>query len=501
MASDPVRVRIAPSPTGEPHIGTAYTALVNMAFARKHGGQFIIRIEDTDQNRLVLDAEQKILASLKWLGFEWDEGPDVGGPYGPYRQTERKTLYAEYAQKLLDDGHAFKCFCTPERLETMRALQRKKGLSPKYDGHCLNLSAEDIAAQEKAGTPMVVRMKIPREGVCTFTDGIYGEVSIPWADVDMQVLMKSDGLPTYHLAVVVDDHAMKISHVLRGEEWLSSTPKHIKLFEYFGWEPTAFIHLPVLRNLDRTKLSKRKSPTSVSWFERQGYLPAAILNFLGHFYVKLAEGEEELMTLPEIVEKFDLTAVSKAGPVFDLAKLDWFNGRWLRERLSESAYLAQVQKWAGAGDILNKGLVLAKSRITRFADLPALVGFLLSGAPAITRESFAGLKTDEAQTTAILYHVTRLADELPEWGASQIFEALKGLEGPLGLKARLITAPLYVAISGSAQSLPLTDSMALLGRAMCRDRLKRARDLFGWQRLEKAAAQPTPQGAADGDLA
>jgi glutamyl-tRNA synthetase len=477
-----VRVRIAPSPTGEPHIGTAYTALVNIAFARQHGGQFIIRIEDTDTSRTVADAERKIFESLKWLGMSWDEGPDVGGPYGPYRQTERRAIYDKHVHELLGKGHAFKCFCTPERLDTMRAVQRKKGMSPKYDGACLKLSADEVKAKEAAGEPHVVRMKIPTEGECTFEDGIFGKVSIPWADVDMQVLVKSDGMPTYHLAHMVDDHLMKISHVLRGDEWISSTPKHIKLFEYFGWEVPQYTHLPVLRNLDRTKLSKRKSPTSISWFERQGYLREAMINFLGHFYVKSVEGDEEVMTVDEFYKKFDLTAVSKAGPVFDLAKLDWFNGRWLRERLDEEEYLSRVAEWAG--NTVREGLKLARTRIGRFTDLPDWMGFLLKGDLKLTREHFAGLKTDEAKTAEILYHAHKLVDTIGEWMASEIWNGIKGLEGTLGVKARDITGPLYVAVTGAAQGLPLTDSMALMGRAMCRDRLRRARDLFEWQKFE-----------------
>jgi glutamyl-tRNA synthetase len=477
-----VRVRIAPSPTGEPHIGTAYTALVNIAFAKQHGGKFIIRIEDTDTSRTVADAEKKIFESLKWLGMTWDEGPDVGGPYGPYRQTERRAIYDQHVAELLDKGHAFKCFCTPERLDTMRALQRKKGQSPKYDGTCLKLSAEEVAAREAADEPHVVRMKIPAEGECTFDDGVYGKVTIPWADVDMQVLVKSDGMPTYHLAHMVDDHLMKITHVLRGEEWISSTPKHIKLFEYFGWQAPQYIHLPVLRNLDRTKLSKRKSPTSISWFERQGYLREAMMNFLGHFYVKSVEGDEEVMTVDEFYQKFDLTAVSKAGPVFDLAKLDWFNGRWLRERLDEEEYLSRVAEWAG--NTVREGLKLARTRIGRFTDLPDWMGFLLKGDLKLTKQNFAGLKTDEAKTAEVLYHAHKLVDNIGEWVAPEIWNGIKGLEGVLGLKARDITGPLYVAVTGSAQGLPLTDSMALMGRAMCRDRIRRARDLFDWQKFE-----------------
>lgn len=481
-----VRVRIAPSPTGEPHIGTAYVALVNESFARRHGGKFIVRIEDTDQVRSTREAEEKIFESLSWMGFTWDEGPDVGGPYGPYRQTERRAIYHTHVNDLLEKGHAFKCFCTPERLDIMRSLQRKKGLSPKYDGHCLNLTADEIKAKEQAGEKAVVRMKIPTEGECTFTDGVYGEVSIPWVDVDMQVIMKSDGLPTYHLACVVDDHLMKITHVIRGEEWISSTPKHIKLYDYFGWKSPDFMHLPVLRNMDRTKLSKRKNHTSISWFERQGYVPEAMVNFLGHFFVRVAEGEEELMSKAEFVDRFDLSGVSRAGAVFDLAKLDWFNGRWVREKFSDAQFLTRTVEWATKRGTLEAGLKLAKSRITKLSDLPDLAGFLLGGSLNVAKESFTDTKLTDQQLAAVLFYTAKLADEIKEWNAAALWDGIKALEAPLGLKARQITAPLFIAITGQAKSLPLTESMEILGRALCRDRLRRARDLFDWQPLLEA---------------
>jgi glutamyl-tRNA synthetase len=474
----PVRVRIAPSPTGEPHIGTAYTALVNEAFAKQHGGTFVVRVEDTDQVRSTKESEIAIFESLKWLGFEWHEGPDVGGPYGPYRQTERREIYKKYVAELLEKDHAFVCFCTPERLDTMRAVQKKLGKSPKYDGHCLNLSKAEVAQRIAAGEPHVVRMKIPTEGVCSFHDHVFGEISIPYADVDMQVIMKADGLPTYHLAVVVDDHLMKISHVIRGEEWLSSVPKHILLHQYFGWEVPQFIHLPVLRNPDRTKLSKRKNHTSISWFERQGYLPQAVRNFLMSFFVQAAEGEEELLTNEEFYAKFKPENINRAGAVFDLQKLEWFNGRWLRERTTDAEYLQQVNDWATRRNTLEQGLLLAKTRIGKFSDLPQWVGPLLSGSFAPTAEQFAGLKTTPEQTAAILQAALEIAEKTPQFNAEILWEKLKSLEEPLGVKARLITAPLFIAIQGKAQGLPLTESMEILGRALGRDRLRAALNLF-----------------------
>ena len=273
MTTSGVRVRIAPSPTGEPHVGTAYIALFNYLFAKKHGGEFILRIEDTDATRSTPEFETKVLDALKWCGLKWSEGPDVGGPYGPYRQSDRKDLYKPYVEKIVDAGHGFRCFCTPERLEQMRAAQRAAGLPPKYDGHCLNLSAEEVSTRVAAGEPHVVRMKIPTEGTCKFHDGVYGDVEIPWDAVDMQVLLKADGMPTYHMANVVDDHLMKITHVARGEEWLASVPKHILIYRYLGLEPPVFMHLSLMRNADKSKLSKRKNPTSISYYTALGYIP------------------------------------------------------------------------------------------------------------------------------------------------------------------------------------------------------------------------------------
>jgi glutamyl-tRNA synthetase len=473
------RVRIAPSPTGEPHIGLAYTAMVNMALMHQSGGgKFVLRIEDTDQTRSTKASEESIFECMKWLGITFDESPEVGGPYGPYRQTERRDIYKKYADQLEDQGHAFTCFCTPERLDTMRTLQRKQGKKPMYDGACMKLSKEEVATRKAAGEAHVLRMKVPTEGTCTFTDGIYGEVSIPWADVDMQIIMKGDGLPTYFLAGVVDDHLMKISHIVRGEEWLPSTPKTIKLYEYFGWEMPKIFHLPVLRNADRTKLSKRKNHTSIRWFQAQGYLPQAILNFLGQSFVRVAEGEEEVMPFTDFLTKFDASVVSKAGAVFDLGKLDWFNGRWMREKLSDDDYLKHVAAWATQNNKLNQSLLLARSRITRFADLPTWVGPILQGDLALTTESFATLKTTPEQTGQILTAVLEMAQKVQPFTASNIWEGIKALEAPLNQKAKFITAPLFIAIGGKPQGLPLTESMELLGRAMTVARLKAAKELF-----------------------
>lgn len=471
MSTSGPRVRIAPSPTGEPHVGTVYIALFNYLLAKKMGGEFILRIEDTDASRSTPEYEQKVIDALKWAGLTWSEGPDIGGPHGPYRQSDRKAMYWPYAQDLLDKGHAFRCFCTPERLEQMRETQRATGKPPGYDGLCLNLKAEEVTAKMAAGESSVVRMKIPTEGSCDFTDGVYGDVSIPWDSVDMQVLIKGDGMPTYHMANVIDDHLMKITHVARGEEWLASVPKHILLYRYFGWDEPVFMHLSLMRNADKSKLSKRKNPTSISYYSALGYLPEALMNFLGLFFIQISEGEE-LLTMDELVEKFDPDNLSKAGAIFDVQKLDWLNGRWIREKLTPEDFIARTLEWAMENSRLTEGLKLSQSRISKLGELPGLAGFLLSGDAGLTPASFAGLKTSPAETLEILNTVQADLEKILEWNVEAIDQELRAVADKLGKKLRVVTPPLFVAMSGSSRSLPLFDSMALLGRSVVRQRLK-----------------------------
>ncbi|KAA6484399.1 glutamate--tRNA ligase [Agrobacterium rhizogenes] len=473
MTTSGVRVRIAPSPTGEPHVGTAYIALFNYLFAKKHGGEFILRIEDTDATRSTPEFETKVLDALKWCGLKWSEGPDIGGPYGPYRQSDRKDLYKPYVEKIVDAGHGFRCFCTPERLEQMRAAQRAAGLPPKYDGHCLNLSAEEVSSRVAAGEPHVVRMKIPTEGSCKFHDGVYGDVEIPWDAVDMQVLLKADGMPTYHMANVVDDHLMKITHVARGEEWLASVPKHILIYRYLGLEPPVFMHLSLMRNADKSKLSKRKNPTSISYYTALGYIPEALMNFLGLFFVQIAEGDE-LLTMDELAEKFDPENLSKAGAIFDIQKLDWLNGRWIREKLSEEEFQQRVLTWAMENSRLQEGLKLSQSRISKLGELPDLTGFLFKSDLNLDPSAFARIKSTPEELLEILNTVQPDLERILEWNVETIEAELRAIADRMGKKLKVIVAPLFVAVSGSSRSLPLFDSMAILGRSVVRQRLKLA---------------------------
>lgn len=474
-----VRTRVAPSPTGDPHVGTAYVALFNYCFARKHGGEFVLRIEDTDRARSTAESERVILSTLRWCGLSWDEGPDVGGPFGPYRQSERSSIYLSYAEKLLASGHAFKCFCTPERLEEMRVAQRAAGRPSRYDGHCSTYSAQEVARKEAADEPYVVRLRVPDEGVCVVNDLRRGPIEFEYTSVDMQVLVKSDGMPTYHLANVVDDHLMEITHVFRGEEWVSSAPKHLLLYSYFGWQPPQLLHLPLLRNPDKSKLSKRKNPTGILFFRAMGYLPEALVNFLALLADPVRDGEDEMMDLPAIVRRLDLARVPIGGPVFDVAKLDWLNGRYIRERLDPASFVQRVGEWAISPERLNKMAQLAAPRIERLSDLGPLLAFLFSGRLALTAQSFESARLDALSIRRALSLSLAEFDKLAAWNAFAIERVIARIAVALEKKTRDVARPFYVAVTGSPTSIPLYDSMELLGRDLVRERLRNALDILG----------------------
>ena len=489
-----VRTRIAPSPTGDPHVGTAYIALFNMVFARSQGGQFLLRIEDTDQARSTPESEQTILDALKWLGLDWDEGPDNGGDKGPYRQSERSELYSQYAQQLLDNGHAFRCFCSSERLDKLRATQMQEKQPLGYDGHCANLSQQEIDERLAQNQPYVVRMHVPREGQCTFQDMLRGEISIDWSQIDMQILLKADGMPTYHLANVVDDHLMEISHVIRGEEWINSAPKHILLYQYLGWDTPVFCHLPLLRNVDKSKLSKRKNPTSILYYQRMGYLPEAMLNYLGRMGWSMPD-EREKFTLQEMLAEFNIQRVSLGGPVFDVEKLSWLNGLWIREELSDEQLADRLQDWALNRDQLLAFLPFAKQRMEILSDLAPLGSYLLSGRLSISADDLRTAGMQEDQLIEVLQFSLWRLEALQHWQRDAVFEALKGLADAMDIKLKPFLAPLFIAIAGSSASISVMDSMALLGADMSRARLRHALQLLGGvgkkklKKMEKAYQQ------------
>jgi glutamyl-tRNA synthetase len=473
-----VRTRIAPSPTGDPHVGTAYIALFNYCFAKQHGGQFILRIEDTDQVRSTRKSEDDILAALKWLRLNWDEGPDCGGPHGPYRQSERSEIYREHVQHLLAKGHAFHCFCSAERLDAVRKQQMESKQQPGYDGHCMSLGVDEVASKVASSEPYVIRMKVPREGKCVIKDLLREDVEIEWSQVDMQVLMKSDGLPTYHLANVVDDHLMEITHVIRGEEWINSAPKHLLLYEYFGWQAPVLCHMPLLRNADKSKLSKRKNPTSIGYYQRMGYLPEAVINYLGMMGWSMPDGNEKF-SVEEMVASFDINRVSLGGPVFDTQKLDWLNGRYLRESMSDEEFLERFAQWALRPEMLRQIVPLIKTRVERFSDVVPLAGFFLSGMPAITLESFAHKSLSSEEQLKILQFVAWRLDEVRDWHRDALEQTLVEMAGKLDVKIRDFLYPLFIAMAGTSVSTSVIDSIAILGLDLSRARLRHAMNVLG----------------------
>lgn len=489
-----VRTRVAPSPTGDPHVGTAYIALFNLCFARAHGGQFILRIEDTDQARSTPASEQAILDSLRWLGLEWDEGPDVGGEHGPYRQSERMELYGQYAQQLVDEGKAFVCYRTADELNALREERRAAGNSTALKPSDLLLEAAEVQKRQAAAAPFVIRMIVPEEeGSCAVDDMLRGTIELDWAMIDAQILLKSDGMPTYHLANVVDDHLMGITHVLRGEEWINSAPKHKLLYEYFGWDMPQLCHLPLLRNPDKSKLSKRKNPTSILYYERMGYLPEALLNYLGRMGWSMPD-EREKFSLAEMVEQFDIQRVSLGGPIFDVEKLSWLNGMWIREDLNEEQLAQRLVDWAYNQTMLLKVLPHVQKRMETFSDLAPLAGFLVSGTLPITPDSFESIKTEQDEIVRGMQFALWRLEALQDWSRDTVWDALKTQADVMDLKVKAFLAPLFIAISGSSASISVVDAMEILGPDMSRARLRHAINVLGgvskkaMKRLEKEYA-------------
>lgn len=473
-----IRTRIAPSPTGDPHVGTAYIALFNKVFAESQGGEFILRIEDTDQVRSTKASEQAILDSLNWLGLKWAEGPDIGGPFAPYRQSDRKDIYSKHCQHLIDHGHAFHCFCTAERLDEVREQQRADGKDIGYDGHCMNLPADEVASKLVAGEPHVVRMMVPEDGVCVIKDVLRGDVEIEWKQIDMQVLMKSDGLPTYHLASVVDDHLMEISHIMRGEEWISSTPKQIALYQYFGWEPPIYVHLPLLRNADKSKLSKRKNPTSITYYRDLGILPEALTNYLGMMGWTMPNGEE-VFSIADMRKDFDVTRISLGGPVFDQEKLSWLNGKYLREEHTPEQLLQRLLDWKFNREFATPLMALAQTRAETLGDIAPLLTFFFQGNLPLTAASFDGLKLQGEELVRVLQLILWQLEARQDWQKDAIFADVKAIADFTENKFKDVNAPLFIAITGSTASVSVMEAMAILGPDLTRGRLRFAITALG----------------------
>ncbi len=482
MTDAPARLRVAPSPTGDPHVGTAYMSLFNLAYARRTGGQFVLRIEDTDRARYVADSEAQIFETLRWLGLGWDEGPDVGGPYAPYRQSERLDTYRPFVDQLIAGGHAYLCWCSPERLAGMRAEQAaSKQATTGYDRLCWGKSRDERAALPGFSETPVVRMLVPDDVALTFDDLIRGEVSAPRPDD--QVILKTDGFPTYHLAVVVDDHLMGITHVVRGEEWISSTPKHILLYRWLGWDVPAFAHMPLLRNTDRSKISKRKNPAArLLWFREQGYLPEALRNFLQLLGYPPAEDDSEVATMDEFVADFDWAKVNTVGPVFDLDKLNWLNGHYIRSLSADELADRIVEhgrftgEWSPTAEEVSRlraAPPLIQERLGLQSEARAKLAFLFTPDAELELDthSVAKLPPDAAQ---ILDATASALGDVPEWTHTAIEAALRAkLVDELGVKPKFAFGPARVAVTGSRVSPPLFESMEVLGRGSTLARLAR----------------------------
>ena len=474
-----VRVRSAPSPTGAPHVGTAYIALFNLAFARKHEGRLALRIEDTDQARSRHEHELRLLAALRWLGLTWDEGPDVGGPYGPYRQSERLSLYREQALKLVADGHAYHCFCSAERLASLRAEQSEKGERSGYDGLCRDLAGAEVSRRLGQGEANTVRMSMPTEGDCVVSDSLRGDISFSMAEIDDQIILKSDGFPTYHLAVVVDDHLMEITHVIRGEEWINSMPKHLLLYEWLGWDPPEHTHLPLLLNPDKSKMSKRRNPTSIDYYRRAGYLPQAMLNYMALMAYPPGDQGEEKFGLDDMVGRFDISRINLGGSVFDVEKLTWLNGRYLREDLSTDELLTGMKEWLLNYDYISQMIPLMQPRMQTFADFVPRCSFFFAREVEPSPDEMVP-KNREAEDVIPMFQTAVWAlEQIEDWNRDSIEAALKGVSEFWEWPIRDVTGPMFAAVMGHRVGPPLYESIALLDTDMTRARLRRAMQVLG----------------------
>lgn len=481
-----VRVRIAPSPTGDPHVGTAYIALFNLIFARHFGGKFILRIEDTDRARSRPEYETNIFDALKWCGIQWDEGPDCGGPYAPYRQSERSDIYKKYAYELVEKGEAYKCFATAEELAEMRELGKLGGRGG-YDRRYRNLSPEEVKAREEEGQPYTIRLKIPLTGECEFEDMIKGHITFPWADIDDQVLLKSDGFPTYHLANVVDDHLMKITHVIRGDEWISSTPKHIRLYNAFGWQPPKFYHMPLLLGMDGKKLSKRRNPTSIFYYRDCGYLPEALLNFLTLTGYSMP-GDKEIYSLEEVIKEFDPKRIGLSGAVFDITKLEWLNQHYLINLIPQDKLWDRIKAWGFNDNFMRSLMPLCHTRIKTFGEFMELCQFFFINHLEYTLENLTPKQITAEQAVSLLQTFIWALEEKEDWGSKSFESASHEIAEAFGVNHKKVVMPLlYVTLTGRRQGLPLFDSVQLLGKDRTRARLLNAINFLGGLSNKKIA--------------
>lgn len=480
-------------------------ALFNLIFAKRYGGKFILRIEDTDQSRSRPEYEQNIFKALKWCGLEWDEGPDVGGPFGPYRQSERFAIYKQYAEDLVSKGKAYRCFCTAQDLEEMRLVQSKQGGRMGYDRRCRNLSQKEIDEKMDKGIPHVIRMKVPLTGECVYDDKIKGRITSPWADVDDQILLKSDGFPTYHLANVVDDHLMEITHVIRGDEWMSSTPKHVLLYDSFGWKAPEFLHMPLLLGTDGKKLSKRRNPTSIFYYRDSGYLPEAFLNFLTLMGYSMP-GDEEIYPLEKIIQEFDEKRVGVSGAVFDVQKLDWVNQQYLLKNIPVESLWGKIRDWGFNETFMARLMPLVHSRIKTFAEFIELCDFIFVNHLKYTPELFHLKTHSPEQACYLLQAMIWQMDEQEDWSSPGVNQASRVVAERFEIHHKKTLMPLlFASLMGKQFGPPLFDSAELLGKDRTRVRLLRSIDFLGgisnkkmetlkkcWDKQECKALMATP---------
>lgn len=483
MIEKSVRVRIAPSPTGYFHIGSARTALFNWLFARHHGGKFIVRVEDTDRSRYHPEAVPDMLASLRWLGLDWDEGPEVGGDYGPYFQSERLEIYRHYAQWLVDHGHAYRCYCPPERLAALRQEQREAKDDVGYDRHCRYLTAAQRAEYEAQGITPVIRLAVPLEGQTTFHDLLYGDITVENSALNDLVLLKSDGYPTYHLANVVDDHLMAISHIMRGDEWLSSVPKHVLLYNAFGWEIPVYAHLPlILAPSGQGKLSKRHGGVEVRDFRRQGYLPEAMVNYLARVGWSY-DDKTEIFTREELIRYFDLSGINSSPARFSYERLDWINGYYIRQLDADDLAERLVPFLAEAGFTATAAQVrpivpLIRERLKKLSDVVEWTDFFFKEQIECDPAMLLGKKMTAAESLVALRRVREVLVSLPDFRAETIEPPLRALADELGLKAGQLLGIVRVAVTGKEVAPPLFETLALLGQARTVARLDRAVEML-----------------------
>jgi len=488
-----VRVRFAPSPTGNVHVGSLRTALYNYLFAKKNNGTFLLRLEDTDRTRYEEGSVENLLSALYTTGVIPDEGlvledgkPAQHGEYGPYIQSERLAIYNQYIEKLLEEGKAYYCFCSKERLEKVREEQKARGETPRYDGHCRNLSPEEVKARLDAGEPYVIRLRLPENRMIAFDDTVRGRIEINTDDLDDQVLIKADGFPTYHFAVVIDDHLMGITHIIRGEEWLPSTPKHVYLYECFGWEQPQYVHLPNILNQDHKKLSKRQGDVAVGDFLAKGYLPEALVNFLALLGWS-PEGDQEIFTLEELVQAFDPERVNKSGAVFDRDKLNWMNGQYLKQLSDEDFAAGMIPFLKKDGliteadceerkDWLLKVAGLLKERIEYFAQAPDELSSILNTDFEMTDDAEAK-EILAADTVPVLYQALvekiRTADGWDAQAAQQIIKSIQKEHKAEKIKGKALYMPIRLMLTGVMHGPDLALIMDVLGKDECLKRLER----------------------------